>query len=446
MFKSKLVSLWGAAVSFALITLFSPLAAAVNLPHIDNLGVEQVTALDAGTELQFTLQGTPMARASLRITGVPRTILLKETDRGYYEGTYTIRKQDRIPSNAAVVATLSQGKRRAVGRLNQRLLLASAQPVQASAPTQPASPVQPAVAAATPVSIDRFTADQIERYEPGTDLKFTLNGTPHARASFTIAGVVANRAMDEVRTGVYEGSYTIRRQDKFSSSSQVTGTLQGNGQTARAQLDQRLVNDNEPPSVSNVSPKDNETVPASATLTVSGNLDDEHGTGVDPKSVKIIFDGKDVTSQSAITAQNFSYRPTSLAIGNHTVDVRARDQAGNASRTSWNFRTATNEAAPAAIFPLDILSPRDNAEVGPGPIEVRGRTLPNASVDIDVTAGLFGLTQRIFENTLRADPQGYFSFSFRPPVKVRGARYDVNVRATKDKETRERSISLTQQR
>ncbi len=440
MFKSKLISLWSAAVSFALLTLFSPLATAANVPHIDNFGVEQVTALDPGTELQFTLQGTPTARASLRITGVPRTILLKETDRGYYEGTYTIRKQDRIPSNAAVVATLSQGKRRAIGRLNQRLMLASAQPVQPPS-AQPAS-----VAAPTPVSIDRFTADQIERYEPGTDLKFTLNGTPHGRASFTIAGVVTNRAMDEVRAGVYEGSYTIRRQDKFSPSSQVTGTLQANGQTARAQLDQRLVNDNEPPNVSNVSPKDNETVPSSASLTVSGNFDDERGTGVDPKSVKIIFDGKDVTAQSAITAQNFSYRPGNLAIGNHTVDVRARDQAGNASRTSWNFRTAATDAAPAGIFPLDIISPRDNAEVGPGPIEVRGRTLPNASVDIDVTAGIYGLTQRIFENTQRADPQGYFSFAFRPPVKVRGARYDVNVRATKDKEMRERSISLTQQR
>ncbi len=441
MSKSKLISLWSVALSFALLNLFSPLATAANVPHIDNFGVEQVTALDPGTELQFTLQGTPTARASLRITGVPRTILLKETDRGYYEGTYTIRKQDRIPSNAAVVATLSQGKRRAFGRLNERLMLASSQPVQP--PTaQPAA----AVAAPTPVSIDRFTADQIERYEPGTDLKFTLNGTPHGRASFTIAGVVTNRAMDEVRAGVYEGSYTIRRQDKFTSSSQVTATLQANGQMARAQLDQRLVNDTEPPNVSNVSPKDNETVPSSATLTVSGNFDDERGTGVDPKSVKIIFDGKDVTAQSAITAQNFSYRPSNLAVGNHTVDIRARDQAGNASRTSWNFRTATTEAAPAGLFPLDILSPRDNAEVGPGPIEVRGRTLPNASVDIDVTAGLFGLTQRIFENTLKADPQGYFSFSFRPPVKVRGARYDVNVRATKDKETRERSITLTQQR
>jgi len=163
--------------------------------------------------------------------------------------------------------------------------------------------------------------------------------------------------MDEVRAGVYEGRYTIRRQDGFTPGLRVTGTLQANGQTARAQLDQRLVNDNEPPSVTNVSPRDNENVASSNTLTISGAFDDARGTGVDPKSVKVIFDGKDVTAQSTVTAQNFSYHPaTSLAAGNHTVEVRARDQAGNASRTNWSFRTVNAEAAAAAGFPLDILS------------------------------------------------------------------------------------------
>jgi len=436
MFKSKSFSLWKAAFSFALLALFAPFVAAA--PSIDSFGVEQVSSLEPGTELEFTLEGTPKARASLRITGVPRTIVLRETDSGYYEGTYTVRKKDRIPVNAGVVATLKQGKRRAVSRLGERLMLASASPVQPS-PAQPSAPT-------ASVSIERFTAEQIERYEPGSDLNFTLTGTPRGRASFSIENIVTNRAMDEVRPGVYEGRYTIRRQDNFTPALQVTATLQANGQIAREQLDRRLVNDSEPPSLSNVSPKDNENVPYSSSFMVSGTFDDARGTGVDPKSVKIIFDGKDVTAQSTITSQNFSYRPANLAAGNHTVDVRARDQVGNASRTTWSFRSGTAESAAAAALPLDITSPRNNAEVGNGPIEVRGRTAPNATVDVEVTAGLFGLTQRIFENNLRADSQGYFSFTFQPQVKVRGASYEVTVRATKDKETRERSISLTQQR
>lgn len=434
MFGSNLFSKWKAAATFTLIAVLAPMAA-VAAVRIDTFGVEQVDALDAGTQLEFTLEGTPKARASLRITGVPRVINLRETDTGYYEGTYTIRKKDRIPSNAGVVATLRKGKSRAIARLNERLLLANASPTPAA--QQPASQT-------APISIERFTADQIERFEPGADLKFTLTGTPRGRASFTIENIVSNRAMEEVRAGVYEGTYTIRRQDNFTPSLRITGTLQANGQTAREQLNQRLVNDSEPPGVSNISPKDNETVPFTSNFNVSGSFEDTRGTGVDPKSVKIMFDGKDVTSQSTITSQGFSYHPNNLAVGNHTVDVRARDQVGNASRTTWSFRIA--ESAPSGGMPLDITSPRNNAEVGGGPIEVRGRTLPNATVDVDVTAGVFGLTQRIYENSLRADSQGYFSFTFQPQLKVRGARYEVNVKATKDRETRERTISLTQQR
>lgn len=161
----SLFSKWGTVFGFVLLTIFSPLAVAA--PFIESFGVEQVSSLEPGTELEFTVEGTPKARVTLRITGVPRTITLKETDSGYYEGTYTVRKKDRIPANAGAVATLKQGKRRVAARLNERLVVASGQP----APSQP--PAQN-----VPVSIERFTADQIERYEPGTELKFTLTGTP----------------------------------------------------------------------------------------------------------------------------------------------------------------------------------------------------------------------------------------------------------------------------
>lgn len=94
MFKSKLFSIWSSAFIFTMFALFAPMAAAA--PEISSFGVDQVSALDPGTDLEFTLEGTPNARVSLRITGVPRAINLKETDRGFYEGTYTVRKKDRI--------------------------------------------------------------------------------------------------------------------------------------------------------------------------------------------------------------------------------------------------------------------------------------------------------------------------------------------------------------
>lgn len=427
-----------AIISFVALFLFASFAIAA--PQITEFEVDQVTTLRPGTAVDFTLSGTPKARAKVRISGIPRVIVLKETGPGFYEGRYVVRQKDRISSRATAVATLSKGNSHTIARLNQSLV-ASTSP----APT-PAEP-EPTV-----IAITKFSVDSYENLEPGSELSFTLLGTQAGRATYTIENVIANRRMREVRPGVYNGQYTIRRQDKLPAVLNVIATLQANGQIVRAQLDKQIVtnsgSNNTPASAnpfSHFSPRDNESIPYSNNFTVSGDFeDDPRKGGVDPRSIQILFDGRDVTSQSSITSHGFSYRPTNVAPGRHTVEVRGRDSNGNIVRSNWDFRML--DAAPVVSFPLDITSPRDGAEVGSGAIEVRGRTLPNASVQVGVTAGILGLSQRIFENTLVADRQGYFSFSFQPQVRVPGARYDVTVRATRDNEMRERKMTLIQQR
>lgn len=426
-----------AVISFLALFLFASLAAAA--PQITGFDVDQVTTLRPGTAVDFTLSGTPKARATVRISGIPRLIVLKETGSGFYEGRYTVRQKDRISSRSAVVATLSKGNSHTIARLGQSIV-ASAAPV----PSEPAEP--------TAIAITKFSVDSYENLEPGAELEFTLLGTPAGRASYTIENVIANRRMGEVRPGVYTGQYTIRRQDKLPAVLNVVATLQANAQTVRAQLDQQMVNNSSSNNASSAanpfshfSPRHNESIPYANNFTVSGDFeDDPRKGGVDPRSIQILFDGRDVTGQSSITTHGFSYRPTNLTPGRHSVEVRGRDSNGNVVRSNWDFRML--DAAPVAAFPLDITSPRDGAEVGSGVIEVRGRTLPNASVQVGVTAGILGLSQRIFENTLVADRQGYFSFSFQPQVRVPGARYDVTVRATLDNEMRERKMTLIQQR
>lgn len=421
---------WRAALSFVLLSVFAPTVIAA--PKITGFDVDQVTTLRPGTEVDFTLSGTPKARATVRISGIPRLIVLKETGRGFYEGTYTVRQKDRISSRASVVATLSKGNSHTIARLGQSILASSA-------------PVPP-VPEPTTIAIEKFTVDSYDNLEPGSELVFTLQGTPAGQVTYTIENVIANRRMREVRPGVYTGQYTIRRQDKLPSVLNVVATLQANGQIVRAQLEQRIVNN--PPSAApftNFSPRSNESIPYSNNFTVNGDFeDDRRKGGIDPRSVQIIFDGRDVTAQSTITTHSFSYRPTNLTPGNHSVEVRGRDYNGNIVRSNWDFRML--DAAPIAGFPLDITSPQDGAEIGSGVTEVRGRTLPNASVQGIVTAGIFGLSQRIYEGTVVADRQGYFSFNFQPQVRVPGARYEVSVRATRDNEMRERKMTLIQQR
>lgn len=430
MFNSTL-TMWRTALMFMALIMFAPLSHAA--PQITGFDVDQVSTLRPGATIDFTLSGTPKARATVRIGGIPRVIVLKETGRGFYEGSYTVRKKDRISGRSTVVATLSKGNSHTIARLGKSLI--------ASDPP-PALPET--------VAIQKFSVDQYDDLEPGSELSFTLLGTPGGRATYTIENVIANRGMREVRPGVYTGRYTIRRQDKLPAVLNVVATLQAHNQVVRAQLDQQLVTHPRPsnPGVnpfSNFSPRHNESIPYSNNFTISGDFeDDPRKGGIDPRSIQILFDGRDVTAHSNISSHGFSYRPTNLTPGRHSVEVRGRDSSGNIVRSNWDFRML--DAAPVVTFPLDILSPSDGAEVGSGAVEVRGRTLPNATVQIGVTAGILALSQRIYDNTVQADRQGYFSFAFQPQIRVPGARYDVTVRASRDNDMRERKISLTQQR
>jgi hypothetical protein len=184
-------------------------------PEIMHFEAEPVDALVPGTELTFRLEGTPKANATVAISGLKRPIPLREIEVGVYEGRYTIRQADTLPRHPVVRATLRQGTLATTTQLAQLLGSVTPAPTRAS-------------------TIQRFTMTP-ERIEPGTELVLTLEGTPRGKASFTIDKITRAVAMAEIQPGVYEGRYTVRRQDRFAAAD-VSAALEAQGQVARARL------------------------------------------------------------------------------------------------------------------------------------------------------------------------------------------------------------------
>ena len=270
--------------------------------------------------------------------------------------------------------------------------------------------------------------------EPGAELRFTLNGAPGGRAHFDIPGVIDNVPMREIQPGVYEGAYTIRHMDNLAPSRPAVATLRVGDRTVSSTLTQPLIADTRPPVIRNLSPRDGESVARNGATSVSGTFDDAGGVGVDPKSVRIVIAGRDVTSASQITAQFFTYR-ADLPAGRYPVEVTARDLVDNGMRQSWSFNVAAQvSAAPTSV---QVTSHTNNATVDRGAVVVRGRTVPGAVVDVKVNAvgtlvGVFGLNQELLSQRVQADRNGDFSFSFTSQVPLPGTRYEVAMTAGRD--------------
>ena len=408
-------------VATVLVALPAAATAQPASPELRSLEVTSDDGLRAGAELEFTVEGAPRARVDLRINGVQRNIALRETERGVYTGSYTIKRQDRISPTNPIRATLRLRNRNIVVNYSFPAGMATS---QVAAP--PAAPVPPVAA----LKIERFSVVPVEKIEPGAELKFSLNGPPGGSAEIEIPGV-SRVPMREVRPGVYEAAYTIRRNDNLMPSRPMVASLRVGDQTVKTNLTQALTADAKPPVLRNLAPREGEAIIDRASISISATFDDAGGVGVDPKTVQVVVSGRNVTADSDITAQFFTYR-ADLPPGRHTVDVSARDRAGNAVRKTWSFDVVVPVGAVPATVPLQITSHSNNAIVDGGTTLVRGRTAPGAVVDIKVhgvapIAGLFGVNQDVLTQRVQADGNGNFSFSFAPQLPLPGTRYEVTM-------------------
>lgn len=201
----------------------------VAAPRIDGFDVQAVRKPEPGNELAFTLYGSPGGTAAVKISGATGGLVLSETETGVYEGSYTIRTRDRITASSTATANLRVGNQVASAILDEPLI--------GKASGRRSSPT--AAAAGNP-KIDRFDVDPPQHLGAGEELMLTLSGSRDGKASARIAGVKGKIVLDEIRAGVYEGRYTIKRRDRIAANSVVTGNLRIGDRETNAVLGQSL--------------------------------------------------------------------------------------------------------------------------------------------------------------------------------------------------------------
>jgi len=182
---------------------------------VQTFGVAQLKSLAPGSELAFTLNGTPGASVRLRIAGATDEVQMSEGRPGAYSGAYTVRSRDRLTAASLVTALMTKDGQTVSVAMDQSLVEGARSPTPRSVAT-----------------ISDFTVTARDRARPGDELEFSMTGAPSGVARVEVQGVPARITLNEVRRGVYEGRYTLRRGDRVTRDLDATAFLLVNKQEA----------------------------------------------------------------------------------------------------------------------------------------------------------------------------------------------------------------------
>jgi hypothetical protein len=123
----------------------------------------------------------------------------------------------------------------------------------------------------------------------------------------------------------------------------VTATMTiGETITPVAQATDPLAIDSAGPEIMGIGPEDGGTL-TNPRPRIYGAYSDS-GSKADPKTLKVLLNGKDITDKVDVTEAFFSYIPEEdMTAGKVTMTVSIQDIAGNESRREWSFTVAPPE-------------------------------------------------------------------------------------------------------
>jgi RHS repeat-associated protein len=164
----------------------------------------------------------------------------------------------------------------------------------------------------------------------------------------------------------------------------VTATASNSFGTSGPSNPVAILVDTVSPAITNPSPANNSTV-FSATPPISASWSDG-GSGLNLSTAVITLDGAPVSS-ATLTATGFSFTPSPLIQGTHTVIAKIQDQAGNTGSLTWGFSVLLAPNAPT------ITQPTPNALFATGFPTISGNSSGGGlTITVFIETGAIGMT------------------------------------------------------
>jgi len=176
-------------------------------------------------------------------------------------------------------------------------------------------------------------------FRAGAVLNIAADGTPGSSAAFDLSDVIAGLPMRETRAGHYEGQYIVTVGTNLVDAP-ILVRLSHGGETAVAESPNLLNIVTTPPTVKDAAPVAGARVNTArpgifATFLTVGNK------GMNPDSLQMSLNGRDVTARTTRTEAFISYYPSSdLNTRAVEVEVKGTDIAGNTLDYTWTFQIA----------------------------------------------------------------------------------------------------------
>lgn len=328
-----------------------------------------------------------------------------------------------------------------------------------------------AAVAVSAQQIDGLQVNSDGGVAPGSTLRFNLEGTPRSQAQVTLnvnSGKISV-PMREVKPGLYQGAYTVKRNDRIDLNGLVaTRITTGNRWVATnftyPQTFLTQAPAQQQPTAATAARIERFTAASdgatlepggqvrfllrgapggTATVGIPGVASDVRMDEVNPG----VYRGSYVIRRND-NVNGFASAAATLRVGSTAVSSNL-SEAMTARVPVGNTSTTMGAAAPTAL-PLQVLSPGPNAAVDGGLVQVNGRTAPGAQVRVKVHAvppaigNRLGVAQTVAEQTVQADANGNFSFNFTPQRTFPGMRYEVSMTANQGTQTAEQKLVLFQ--